>query len=140
MEIIMTLVERQQSPRFFMAIRLNAFFSIACGLAMVLAAGQIADWLGLERSMDIRVIGIVLVLFAARLFSIHRSGQLPVVEAWSIVAGDLAWVAGSALLLLAYADQFSSLGQTLIAVVAALVLAFAVTQASALRDAFAKPA
>ena len=125
----MHVLQREQSDLFFHAARLNAIFSILCGLTMALGASTVADWLGLDKSTDVMVIGIVLILFAIRLSMIQRTGLVSRVEAWSIVIGDLGWVAFSLVLLIGHAGSFSVLGLFLIATTAVAVMGFGLAQA-----------
>ena len=68
----MHVLQREQSDLFFQAVRLNAIFSIICGLSMALGASTVADGLGIDRSTDVMVIGIVTMFYIKR-FSTTRA-------------------------------------------------------------------
>ncbi len=128
-------MQRNEAPLLFTAMRANAAFSAICGALMALGSVWVAGWLGIAATWVLPAIGVGLLIFALRLYLIGRAGEIDPAEAWIIVGGDLAWVAFSAVLLVAYAASFSNLGRWLIAATALVVLSFALGQWQGMRVA-----
>jgi hypothetical protein len=104
----------------------NASFSTMTGLFVIVAHDWIAHLLGVGGSAGMIGLGIGLLVFAATLLINARRPELKLADAWAVVLMDLAWVAGSYLLLLV--ASFTVEGRWVIAVVADLVLVLAVLQ------------
>ena len=128
-------MQRNEAPLLFAAIRANAVFSSVCGALMALGSAWVAGWLGITANWVLVALGAGLLLFALRLYLIGRAGEIDRAEAWTIIGGDLAWVAFSAAMLLGYAMSFSSTGRWLIGGTALVVLTFALLQWQGLRNA-----
>ena len=110
------------------ALRLNALFSGASALLMFAGAGWIAKQLGLENTLPVYAVAAVLSLFALQLANIVRTTIIRPWEIVGIIAGDIAWVAGSVVLAAIFLDQLSTTGLVLIDAVALAVLFFAIRQ------------
>ena len=104
----------------------NATFSTTTGLFIVVAHEWIARLLGLPGGRGLLGLGIGLLVFAMTLLINARRPELRLAEAWAVVLMDLAWVAGSYVILLV--APFTVEGKWVIAIVADLVLMFAVLQ------------
>jgi len=104
----------------------NASFSSITGLFIIVAHDWIAHLLGVRGNASLVGLGIGLLVFAATLLINARRPELRLAEAWAVVLMDLAWVAGSYVILLV--APFTVEGKWVIAVVADLVLVFAVLQ------------
>jgi ABC-type multidrug transport system permease subunit len=104
----------------------NALFSALSGLIVLIAHGWVSRLLGLQSSVPMLILGISLLGFAAMLVTNARRESLKLSDAWSAVLMDLAWVVGSYALL--FVVPFSSGGRWIVALVAELVLGFAVVQ------------
>jgi hypothetical protein len=119
-----SLLDRQRWLRY--ALIGNASFSTITGVFIVIAHDWTARLLGLSGTANLVGLGIGLLIFAAALLINARRPELRIAEAWAVVLMDLAWVAGSYLALLI--APFSAEGKWVIAMVADLVLVFAVLQ------------
>ena len=104
----------------------NASFSTITGLLIIVAHDWIGHLLGVAGSAGLVGLGIVLLVFAATLLINARRPELKLTDAWAVVLMDLAWVAGSYILVLV--APFTTEGRWVIAAVADLVLMFAVLQ------------
>jgi hypothetical protein len=104
----------------------NATFSTTTGLFIIVAHEWIAHLLGLPGGGGLLGLGIGLLVFAATLLINARRPELRLAEAWAVVLMDLAWVAGSYVSLLV--ASFTVEGKWVIAIVADLVLVFALLQ------------
>ena len=106
----------------------NALFSTVCGLILLLGASPLDPWLGIP-AWVLRAVGLGLLPFALGLFLNARREVVRRSEAWVAVALDLAWVAGSAWLVLGELWPLREPGTWAVIGVAAVVLECAVFQA-----------
>ncbi len=110
----------------------SAFGAIACLLAAPPLAGLLFaksfTVLGTSPAAVILELGIGLALFGGFVIWTARQRRLSLGRAKLVTFMDLSWVAGSALLSLAFAEYLSFAGQVVIWVVAGIVLLFAVDQ------------
>jgi hypothetical protein len=86
------------SPLLRQALVADAATSAACGLLMTLAAGPMSGTLGLPE-MLLRVVGIVLLPYAAFIGWLGLREQIQRPIAWAVVLGNAIWAADSFLLL-----------------------------------------
>ena len=113
------------------ALQGNALFSVISG-ALILAINRtLVEFLGLPSSASLTPLGIGLLVYAGWLLWNARREKIRIVDAWMAVALDMVWVVGSYALL--FAVRFSSSGKWVVALVAELVLLFAVMQWLGLR-------
>ena len=115
----------------------NGLSTALCGLALLAAPGTLATLLGVPRPALITAVGAGLVLYAAGLFWTARRRPIPAPAAWTAIALDLGWVAGSVVLL--ELGMLTPLGASLVALVAAVVFVFAGLQYRGVRQ-LARPA
>lgn len=115
------------------ALIANALFSALSGLALVGFGGSVSQWMGVPPSWFLRIVGAGLLAFAAFLFGEARRDVLSPARALLATLADLAWVMGSVVLLLLPIAAFSSAGRWAVALVAAVVLVFALLQLAGLR-------
>lgn len=113
------------------ALVANATFSTVCGATFLAAAGPISEAIGLTMPEVLMVIGGALLVFAAGLVRNARRANVNTMEAWTVVAMDGAWVVGSAAVIVM--GVLNTSGNWAVAVVADVVLAFAVWQVIGLR-------
>lgn len=113
------------------ALRGNAAFSTASGLAFVAASGPIAATIGLEQPIVLIAIGLGLLVFAAGLIRNAARANVNRIEARLAVAGDLAWVLGSGVVIAL--GILTRTGNWAAAIVADVVLLFAILQLVGLR-------
>ena len=126
-----------EDPSAFLrlALRSNAAFSLSSGLVLAAAAGPAAAFLGVSSPLAVAAVGVGLVVFAADLL---RNAARPVVSlgaARLAIAGDLAWVAATALVLVVAPETFGAAGRWTAIAVADVVFAFALAQAWGVRRA-----
>ena len=104
----------------------NALFSTLSGLTILFAQGWVLRILGLSTSINLLMLGLGLIVFAATLVVNARKQQVKKSDAWGAVLMDLAWVLGSWVLI--FVVHFSTEGKWVVGLVAEFVLAFAVLQ------------
>ena len=114
-----------------LALRGNAAFSTLSGMTFLAASGSIAAFLGDIPSREIASVGASLLAFAAFLVWLSLRAPIPHGLVLGVIAGDLAWVVGTVLVL--FAGGFTSSGAIAAIAVANAVLAFAVLQWVGLR-------
>lgn len=111
----------------------NSAFSFVSGLASVLFSNSIANFLGLSASWIILVLGVGLILYGIEIFLAARAEPVNKTLATFAVYADLAWVLGSAVLIFANLVDFTTAGKWAIAILADIVLVFAILQYVGLR-------
>ena len=115
-----------------MFLRLNSAFSILNGIFLIVAPGfaanlmfgEPADWIALV----LRALGVGLTVFGLALVFLAKDQFLKKGPVLAVVAMDVGWVLGSALLLVFLGAAFTTLGQLLIVAVAIIVAIFATGQ------------
>jgi hypothetical protein len=127
-------VFKNKNSKLHIAMRSNALFCDVSGLVLLLFAKPLAAFLGLSNPTILAGIGIVLFVWAALLFWGSVQDEVPRWLAWLAIDGDLAWVVGSAIVILSPAIQLTTAGNWAVAVTADLVLVFAIWQFFALRS------
>ena len=115
------------------ALRLNAIFSATSAVMLVLAGRWLATQLGLASTIPVYVTAALLALFALQLGNIVRTGEIRTLEIAGIIAGDLAWVIGSVVLVALYYTSITAIGLLLVDAVAFGVLYLAIQQFRGLR-------
>jgi hypothetical protein len=122
---------RTAARRLRVALRANAAFSIICGAALLFGGRLVAEPWGLGPAALVSGVGAAVAVYGAALVWLSAQPvRLLRRFAWWAVAADLAWVSGSALLLLL--RPMPAPGRLAVAEVAAAVLAFAVWQLAGL--------
>lgn len=111
----------------------NSAFSFISGLASILFSGTIANFLGLSASWVILALGVGLILYGIEIYVAARSIPVHKGIATFAVYADLAWVLLSAVLIFANLVDFTTAGKWAIAIVADMVLVFAILQYVGLR-------
>jgi len=104
----------------------NALFSVVSGVAILFANRWLVKFLGLPEKVSLTILGISLIGYAALLGLNARRPRIRISDAWVAVIMDVVWVVGSYALI--FAVPFSVGGKWVLAMVAELVLAFAVVQ------------
>lgn len=104
----------------------NAVFSIVSGVAILFANRWLVKFLGLPEKVSLATLGISLIVFAGLLWLNARRSRIKISDAWVAVIMDSAWVVGSYTLI--FVVPFSAGGKWIVALVAELVLAFAIVQ------------
>lgn len=111
----------------------NSVFSFLSGLACVFFSRAVASFLGLSATWIILVLGIGLILYGWLIYATARANPLKTNVATFAVYADLAWVLASAALIFANLVDFTTSGKWTIAVIADIVLVFAILQFVGLR-------
>jgi hypothetical protein len=104
----------------------NAVFSVVSGVAILFANRWLVKFLGLPEKVSLATVGISLIVFAGLLWLNARRSRIKISDAWVAVIMDSAWVVGSYTLI--FVVPFSAGGKWIVALVAELVLAFAIVQ------------
>lgn len=125
---IMTTLTTTNDSLLYNALRADSLFSGLSGIVITFGAGAVADFMGAGNPVSFIVIGIALVLYAA--FLLLNSANRPVSKnfGWLIVAGNVVWVIGSAIILLTDVFALSAGGRWAVLIVADFVLLFAIAQ------------
>jgi hypothetical protein len=113
------------------ALVVNALFSTISGLTILFAQRWVLGILGLPTSINLAILGVALIFFAATLVINARKTKLKTADAWVAVLMDLAWVVGS--FVLVFVVPFSTGGKWVVGGVSEVVLLFAVLQFVGLR-------
>ena len=114
-------------------LRLNALFSLISGVCMFVADGLFAALLGtLDAVPTVSALGLVVFAFGAFVFWLSRQEVIAEGLAKLVIGADLGWVLAS-WLALAGTAWFSTQGMWTVAIVADIVLAFAIFQWLGLR-------
>ena len=113
------------------SLQANGAFSVVTGLAMIVACKPVASLVGLSHPAILVAIGVSLLVFAVGLISNSRRADVNEQEARTAIIMDFAWVALS-VVVIAF-GVLSSPGNWTVAVVADLVLIFAILQTVGLR-------
>ena len=104
----------------------NGLFSVVSGALIMLANRWLVHFLGLPDKVSLAILGISLVVYSILLWLNARRPKIKITDAWIAVIMDTVWVVGSYVLL--FVVPFSAGGKWMIALVAELVLVFAIWQ------------
>ena len=108
------------------SLRLDGIASGLCGLLLVVAASPISAVIGLAEPGIARVVGALLVVYAAALLWNGERATVSRAEAVAAVVLNAGWVIGSAVVILA--GPLTLIGNLAVAAAAAAVLLFAVLE------------
>lgn len=111
----------------------NAAFSTLCGLDLLFAPAAVDRLIGLGNPAELRGLGIQLLVFALALVIAATRRRLRAWVAGLFTTLDVAWVAGTAVLLVARPDVLSGTGNLVAFLVADAVAVFAVLQIVGIR-------
>jgi len=126
----MTTTTTAPTPLLRTALRLDAVVSGLNGAAYLLAAGPLADLLGLDTAV-LRGLGVFLLVFAAAVWLVGDRPAAPAVR--TVIAGNLLWAAGSVVAVAAGVGTPTTVGAVWLVLQAVVVAAFAALQATGLR-------
>ena len=115
------------------AMRGNALFSGASGLLSLIEARPLATFTGLDAPAVFVGLGITLLAYAALLFVVTNGETVERPYGIAAVVLDLAWVAGSAAILLSGWPELTIAGRWTVALLAEAVAFFAAWQWYGLR-------
>ena len=129
-----TISSTQDKARLLSSALLgNSIFCFLSGMDFVLFSGPVATFLGLSSPTLILVLGIILVAYALVVFSQSRTQPLNLPFAQFVIVADALWVIGSAILVFTDLVAFTTAGRWAIAIIADIVLVFAILQFVGLR-------
>lgn len=111
----------------------NSIFCFLSGLDFVLFSRPVAKFLGLSYPTVILVLGLGLVAYALIVFMQSRKQILSLPFARLAITADLLWVICSAILIFTSLVAFTTAGKWAIAIIADIVLVFAIVQYFGLR-------
>jgi len=106
----------------------NALFSGVSGLLFIFASSPIAEFIGLDSSLAILIIGIGLAGYAALIYANASRAEISSSFVLFAVIGDSTWVLLSIVLLLTGWVTFSVEGKWAVGIIAAMVDVFATLQ------------
>lgn len=113
-------------------LTVNASLSAITGVALMVAAAPLPDWLGIPTWVGL-LLGIGLVLFAVQVLRVaRRPGRSQVIQ---VIGADVIWVVGAATVILVFPGSMSTVGLWALGGVTAAVALFAVLQTVGLRRA-----
>jgi hypothetical protein len=119
---------QQDSNLIRYALYGNAAFSSVSGLVFLLAANPVSTFLGVNAPIEIALLGIGLMGYAALLFYNASRPMIDPSFALFAVIGDSLWVLASIVLLVTGWLPFTTEGKWAVAIVAMIVDAFATLQ------------
>jgi hypothetical protein len=108
------------------SLQLDGIASGLCGVLLVVAASPISAVIGLAEPGIARVVGALLVVYAAALLWNGERATVSRAEAVAAVVLNAGWVIGSAVVILA--GPLTLIGNLAVAALAAAVLLFAVLE------------
>jgi hypothetical protein len=111
----------------------NSAFSFISGIAFLLFSKAIASFLGLAASWIILALGVGLIVYGIEIYLAAKAEPVHTGIAKFAIYADLAWVLGSAVLIFANLVPFTNAGKWTIAIIADIVLVFAIFQYVGLR-------
>ena len=114
-------------------LRLNAAFSGIFGLAFLIFPARFASWMGIPSPAALTATAVLLLAWELYAIQLVREPVISPAKVWVVIVGDLAWVLGSVVLLLGSFLPLTTAGKWFVAVIADVVLTFAVVQYFALR-------
>lgn len=117
----------------------NAAFSAGTGIVLLLAPDSVGSWLGVRQPGLLMSTGGALLGFAALALSQGARRTRVPLGPLLISLADLAWVIGTALVLLLAGGDFSALGMALLLVVAAIVAGFGLAQLLGIARSYRAP-
>ena len=115
------------------ALQGNALFSGLSGLASFFAAQWLAQFTGIHEPLVFVVLGVILIVFAVDLAWLASRESPDRRLVWVVILLDVAWVAGSAAILMTDLVPLTVSGRWAIALLAEVVAVFALLQYIGLR-------
>jgi len=114
-------------------LRINSAFSGLFGLVFILFPGKVSEMFGITNPFPITITGILLIGWEIFVSQLVRKPQVSVPGTWIVILGDLSWVVGSIALLLGDWLSLTNTGFWFIAIIADIILVFAIVQYIGLR-------
>lgn len=114
------------------ALSLDAVVTGLNGVAYLAAGSVLDDVLGIPGTV-LRVVGVFLIAYALSVWAVRTPRTISRPLAYSVVAANAAWVAGSLIVAISGWHSPTTIGTVWIVTQAAVVAAFAELQITALR-------
>lgn len=112
------------------ALKINALFSSFSGVLLILFNKQIARLFGTDNNTVFWIVGIILIYFAITIW--YEISKQRKVAVSLIIAQDFLWVIGSLILIVFNPFEVTSLGNSIIGVIAIIVLFMGINQMKSL--------
>jgi uncharacterized membrane protein HdeD (DUF308 family) len=128
-----TSVQATKSTMLRRTLQVNGLSTALMGLMMAAGARPLASFMGLDAWLALAIIGVLLLGHGIILFIGANSERVDPRLAWYAISGDVAWLAGSAVILLTEVLPLTAAGWWTVAVVADVVAVFAILQFIGLR-------
>ena len=125
---------RKAEKKLRAVLKGNALFSLASGLSLLLFSKKLGAIMNVQNADVLHYIGIALLIFVALLLYNAFKSKINKTLIKSIIVQDWAWVLGSLVLLVLNPFQISTTGNILIALVALIVMSFAMLQQRSLQQ------
>jgi hypothetical protein len=122
-----------ESPFLYRILKVDGLFAAISGIVLVLGASAISSSFDLEYQVALVAVGIMLLGYGAALLFLSRQGSDNRIIAQAAIVLNMSWVALSYLGLLFGWFAVNSTGKWAIALVAEIVLVFAVLEFIGLR-------
>lgn len=118
---------RRAATKLRNLLRLNAEFSMITGAVGLIAAGPVAEFLGVDQVYLVRLLGAGLLGFAAAVFAVSGT-RTSVLQRWSqiISINDVGWVAGT-IVVIAF-GWLSTTGAIVMGLIGLVVLELGISQ------------
>ena len=115
------------------ALRVNSVFSVVSGAGLALGANALDEALGVD-AIWLVAVGIGVVLFGIAVGRIAARKPIPRRAVRGVIAADLAWVIGAAVIIVGFPDMLSTAGKWTLGILSAFVLDFVILQGVALKQ------
>lgn len=132
-----TLAAAQTKPQprtlLHKILLVDSLSSGAAGITFILASGPLAALMGIANPLALVIVGILFVVFAAAVYYTASREVISRRAAWLIFELNVAYIIGSAMILLTDAFGLSTEGRWLVLILADLVTVFAIVEFIGLR-------
>lgn len=131
----LTAAPAKSQPRTLLQkiLLVDSLSSGAAGIAFVVASGPIAAFMGVANPLALVIIGALFVVFAAAVYYTATREPINRRAAWLVFELNVAYIVGSALILLIDAFGLSTEGRWMVLILADLVTVFAIIEFIGLR-------
>ena len=114
-------------------LRANSAFSLTSGAVLVFGALVLDDLLGVPAGW-LAALGVGVVAFGLLVRRLSEPDPVARAAALAVIAADISWVLGTAVVLLGFPDLLSVVGKWVFGIVGVFVLDFALLQTLGLKD------
>ncbi|MFN8373475.1 MAG: hypothetical protein U0694_11450 [Anaerolineae bacterium] len=116
-----TVLQQDTAALLRNTLKANVFASTLSGAVMIVGAGALAPFMGIDHPAYLVVLGIGILMFAFAVFRIASEKPLDARKGQIIFVLDVVWVVGSILLLLADPLTFTNEGKWVVLILADIV-------------------